>query len=63
MNPIDDYPYLIDAAKQLEAAARRLRKAADPHEYHIVRQRLLREARTNIAAAEARITSAEEPKP
>lgn len=56
---MNEYPYLVDAAKQLEAAARRLRKASNPHEYDIVRRRLLREARTNIDAAEARIKSAE----
>ena len=51
--------YLVDAAKQLEAAARRLRQASNGHEYAVVRRRLLREARTNIDAASARITSAE----
>lgn len=52
--------YLTDAAKQLEAAARRLRQAANGHEYAIVRRRLLREALTNMEAARLRATGAQD---
>ena len=53
----DEYPYLLDAAKQLEAAARRVRKAADTQTSmtKTALWLLLSEAQSNIDAAVARI--------
>lgn len=53
-----DTPYLIDAAKQLETAARKLRKAANANEHLFNRLPMLAEARANVNAALARIENA-----
>ena len=50
--------YLIDAAKQLEVAARRLRIVGVGGEYSIVARRMMREADSNIDAARARMEKA-----
>jgi hypothetical protein len=51
-------PYLVDAAKQLESAARRLRRIGLGGEYTPVAIRMMREAISLIDAAEARIRGA-----
>ena len=50
--------YLLDAAKQLEAAARRVKRVGEGGEYSMVCRRLMREARANINAALARMDAA-----
>lgn len=52
-----EFGYLVDAAKQLETAARLLRKAANEHKTGPNRAVMVREAHHNINAALARMAS------